>query len=162
MKASNTQPFMELDRLSVTYGETPAVWDVSLQIPGGSLTAIVGPNGAGKSTLLKASLGLIPRVGGQVRYFGQPLARVRQRVGYVPQRSEVDWDFPAHALDVVEMGLYGQLGWFRRPGARERARALECLSRVNMQDFAGRQISQLSGGSSSGSFWPVLWRRRPT
>jgi manganese/zinc/iron transport system ATP- binding protein len=87
-----------------------------------------------------------------VRFLGLPVAQMRGRIGYVPQRHEVDWDFPTDALDVVMMGLYGQLGWFRRPGAAERARALAALAEVGMQDYAGRQISQLSGGQQQRVF----------
>lgn len=147
-----TAPPLALRGLSVAYREQPAVWNVSLEVPAASLTAIIGPNGAGKSTLLKAALGLVPRLSGEARFFGEPLARVRRRVAYVPQRTSVDWDFPASALDVVTMGLYGRLGWLRRAGRRERAAALGCLERVGMADFAGRQISELSGGQQQRVF----------
>nr|WP_281376931.1 metal ABC transporter ATP-binding protein [Deinobacterium chartae] len=123
-----------------------------MSFPQGQLCAIVGPNGAGKSTFLKAALGLIPRASGQVRFFGEPLARVRRRVGYVPQRSSVDWDFPTSALDVVTMGLYGRLGWLRRPGRAEREQAMSALERVGLSDLAQRQISQLSGGQQQRVF----------
>jgi manganese/zinc/iron transport system ATP- binding protein len=73
-------------------------------------------------------------------------------VGYVPQRSSVDWDFPTHALDVVMMGAYGQLGWVKRPGKAQRELAMRCLEQVGMADFAGRQISQLSGGQQQRVF----------
>ncbi|MPY67089.1 metal ABC transporter ATP-binding protein [Deinococcus sp. SDU3-2] len=145
-------PPLALRGLSVAYAEEPAVWDVSFEVPAASLTAIIGPNGAGKSTLLKAALGLVPRLAGEALFFGAPLAKVRRRVAYVPQRTSVDWDFPASALDVVTMGLYGRLGWLRRPGRRERAQALACLERVGMADFAGRQISELSGGQQQRVF----------
>jgi manganese/zinc/iron transport system ATP- binding protein len=116
------------------------------------LIAIVGPNGAGKSTLLKAVLGLVPSVTGWVKIFGEPYARRRSWVGYVPQRESVDWDFPTSALDVVTMGLYGQVGWFRRPGRHHRETALACLDKVGMRDLAHRQISQLSGGQQQRVF----------
>jgi manganese/zinc/iron transport system ATP- binding protein len=138
--------------LTVLYREKPALWDVDLQIPAGRLCAIVGPNGAGKSTLIKAVLGLVPKASGQVRFFGQSLEHARKRIGYVPQRGSVDWDFPTNVLDVVMMGLYGQLGWFKRPGKPHREAALRCLAQVSMQDFAHRQISQLSGGQQQRVF----------
>jgi len=143
---------LSLRGISVAYGERPAVWNVSLDVPAASLTAIIGPNGAGKSTLLSATLGLVPRLAGEALFFGQPLARVRSRVAYVPQRTSVDWDFPASALDVVLMGLYGKLGWLRRPGRREREAAHACLERVGLSDLAGRQISELSGGQRQRVF----------
>jgi manganese/zinc/iron transport system ATP- binding protein len=114
--------------------------------------AIVGPNGAGKSTLIKAIMGLVPTAAGKVQVYGQPFAEQRQRVGYVPQRGSVDWDFPTDAQDVVTMGLYRKLGWVKRPGKPERAQAMEALHKVAMADFAGRQISQLSGGQQQRVF----------
>jgi len=138
--------------LTVAYDEKPVLWDVDLDIPTGTLTAIVGPNGAGKSTLIKAVLGLVHAAAGTVRIFGEPYGRDRKAVGYVPQRGSVDWDFPTDALDVVMMGLYGQLGWIRRPGRRERQQAMDCLEQVGMADFARRQISQLSGGQQQRVF----------
>ncbi|BDP40070.1 hypothetical protein DAETH_00390 [Deinococcus aetherius] len=162
LAATHPAPPLALRDLSVAYREQPAVWNVSLDVPAASLTAIIGPNGAGKSTLLRAALGLVPRLSGEALFFGQPLARVWSRVAYVPQRTSVDWDFPASALDVVTMGLYGRLGWLRRAGRRERAAALSCLERVGLADLAGRQIASCRAGSSSGCSWPVLSRRRPT
>ncbi len=143
---------LEVRDLTVVYREQPVLWDVDLAIPPGQLSAIVGPNGAGKSTLLKAVLGLVPRASGQVWFFGQSLREARARIGYVPQRNTVDWDFPTSVLDVVMMGLYGQLGWFRRPGKREREAAMHCLEQVSLQDLAHRQIAQLSGGQQQRVF----------
>lgn len=143
---------LEVRDLTVAYREKPVLWDVDLVIPEGQLCAIVGPNGAGKSTLLKAVLGMVPRASGTVQFFGQPLRVVRRRIGYVPQRSSVDWDFPTSALDVVLMGLYGRLGWFRRPGKAEREEAMRALEQVGLADFAQRQIAQLSGGQQQRVF----------
>ena len=143
---------LEVRDLTVAYFEKPVLWDVDLEIPAGQLCAIVGPNGAGKSTLIKAALGLIPRASGSIQVFGGTLEANRSRVGYVPQRSSVDWDFPTNALDVVMMGLYGRLGWIKRPGKKERDIALEALERVRMADFKDRQISQLSGGQQQRVF----------
>ena len=143
---------LHVEDLTVTYGAAPALWDIDIDVPPGVMAAIVGPNGSGKSTLLKTSLGLVRPVAGHVRLFGKPISAMRRRIGYVPQRSSVDWDFPADVLDVVTMGLYGQLGWLRRPGAPERARAMDALAAVGMQDYARRQISQLSGGQQQRVF----------
>jgi manganese/zinc/iron transport system ATP- binding protein len=125
---------------------------VDLAVQGPALVGIVGPNGAGKSTLLKAILGLVPAASGEVRVLGQPVANVRKRIGYVPQRESVDWDFPVSVLDVALMGTYGRLGWFRRPGAKERETARRCLERVGILDLADRQIGQLSGGQQQRTF----------
>lgn len=145
-------PVVEIRDLTVAYHENPVVWDVDFDVERGKVTAIVGPNGAGKSTMLKAVLGLVPIAAGHVRIFGSDLRSVRARVAYIPQRGTVDWDFPTDALDVVTMGRYGQLGWFRRPGKRDRQIALECLAKVGLADLAKRQISQLSGGQQQRVF----------
>jgi manganese/zinc/iron transport system ATP- binding protein len=143
---------LSIHDLTVAYNDKPVLWDVDLDVPEGVLMGIVGPNGAGKSTLIKAALNLIPRATGTVRFYGKPYAQARDWVGYVPQRGSVDWDFPTSVLDVVMMGLYGRLGWFRRPGAAERARAFEALEQVGLAAFADRQISQLSGGQQQRTF----------
>lgn len=145
-------PALEVTQLTVRYGGAPALRDIGLAIPPGVMCAILGPNGAGKSTLIKAALGLVRPVTGQVRFLGLPTRRMRGRIGYVPQRQAVDWDFPTTVRDVVEMGLYRSLGWFRRPGRQARARALAALAQVGMQDLADRQIGQLSGGQQQRVF----------
>ncbi len=143
---------VEVMDMTVAYGDRPVLWDVDVSVPHGTLMAIVGPNGAGKTTLIKAVLGLVRTAGGQVLIDGRPYAAQRQRVGYVPQRGSVDWDFPTSVLDVVTMGRYGKLGWFRRPGKHEHALALEALAQVGMEPYAHRQISQLSGGQQQRVF----------
>lgn len=145
-------PAVEVHDLTVAYRTQPVLWDVDLDLPAGRLIAIVGPNGAGKSTLLKAILGLVRPLTGHVRIFGEPYEKRRSWVGYVPQRESVDWDFPTHALDVVTMGLYGQVGWLRRPSKHHREAALSCLEKVGLADLAKRQISQLSGGQQQRVF----------
>ncbi len=138
--------------MTVAYDRRPVLWNVDLTVVEPGLVAIVGPNGAGKSTLIKAVMGLIPVASGRVTAWGRSVDEQRRRIGYVPQRETVDWDFPINVLDTVLMGTYGELGWFRRPKAGHRQRALECLKRVDMQDFAGRQIGQLSGGQQQRVF----------
>ncbi|MBI4926867.1 MAG: metal ABC transporter ATP-binding protein [Anaerolineae bacterium] len=143
---------IQVSDLTVAYQDKPVLWDIDLDVPTGVLMALVGPNGAGKTTLLRSILGLIRPTAGQVLVFGKPYREQLRRVAYVPQRSSVDWDFPTSVLDVVGMGTYGQLGWLRRPGAKEHARSLEALERMGMADFAGRQINQLSGGQQQRVF----------
>lgn len=143
---------VHVEDLTVAYHSKPVLWDIDFDIPPGVMAAIVGPNGAGKSTLIKSILNLVKPTAGHVTIYGRPYKRQRRKVGYVPQRSSVDWDFPTTALDVVTMGLYGQLGWLRRPGAAEKARAMAALERVGMEAFADRQISQLSGGQQQRVF----------
>jgi manganese/zinc/iron transport system ATP- binding protein len=149
----NERPLaVQVTDLTVAYQTRPVLWDVDVEVPEGVLMAVVGPNGAGKSTLLKTILGLVEPAAGDVRILGRPYRESRRLVGYVPQRGSVDWDFPTNALDVVTMGLYGRLGWFRRPGRRHREIAMDALSQVGMDDLADRQISQLSGGQQQRVF----------
>lgn len=149
---ASAPPALAVSDLTVAYNERPALWDVDLTVPEGVLMAVVGPNGAGKSTLIKAALNLIPRAAGEIRFFGKTYAQAQSLIGYVPQRTSVDWDFPTSVIDVVTMGLYARLGWFRRPGRAERAAALAALDQVGLADFADRQISQLSGGQQQRAF----------
>jgi manganese/zinc/iron transport system ATP- binding protein len=148
----NPQPAIEVSDLTVAYRDRPVLWDIDLTVPSGVLMAIVGPNGAGKTTLIKAILGLVRPAAGQVLILGCPYEDQRKLVGYVPQRGTVDWDFPTSVLDVVLMGTYGGLGWLKRPGRGEYARAREALDKVGMAELAGRQISQLSGGQQQRVF----------
>jgi manganese/zinc/iron transport system ATP- binding protein len=143
---------IEVTDLTIAYKDKPVLWDVDMDVPSGTLMAIVGPNGAGKTTLIKSILGLVKPAAGQVLVYGRTYEEQRHLVGYVPQRGSVDWDFPTSVLDVVMMGRYGALGWFKRPGASERAAALEALDKVGMKTYAERQISQLSGGQQQRVF----------
>jgi len=143
---------LDLHDMTVAYDRRPVLWNVDLTLHKPGLVAIVGPNGAGKSTLIKAVMGLVPMTSGLVTAWGRSVDEQRQRIGYVPQRESVDWDFPINVLETVLMGTYGELGWFRRPTAAHRQRALECLERVGMRDFAQRQIGQLSGGQQQRVF----------
>ncbi|MFG0315484.1 MAG: metal ABC transporter ATP-binding protein, partial [Phycisphaerales bacterium] len=132
--------------MTVAYHKKPVLWDVDYDAPANKLIAIVGPNGAGKSTFIKSCLGLIPMASGLVEFWGEPYRKARSRIGYVPQRESVDWDFPVSALDVVCMGRYRRIGWCKPITRRHKQAALDCLDLVGMRDFASRQISQLSGG----------------
>ncbi|WP_080832063.1 metal ABC transporter ATP-binding protein [Cohnella massiliensis] len=145
-------PPLAVSGLTVAYQKKPVLRDVTFEIAEKELVGIIGPNGAGKSTLIKAILGLQPALAGEALIYGKPYKDSRKLVGYVPQRESVDWDFPTNALDVVTMGRYGHLGLFRRPGAKERAMAMDCLEKVGMADYAHRQISQLSGGQQQRVF----------
>ncbi|MCS6826810.1 MAG: metal ABC transporter ATP-binding protein [Caldilinea sp.] len=147
-----TTTAIEVSDLTAAYKDKPVLWHVDMQAPSGALMAIVGPNGAGKTTLIKAILGLVRPLSGRALIYGKPYPQQRHRVAYVPQRSSVDWDFPTSVLDVVMMGRYGALGWFKRPGSAERRAALDALDKVGMVDFAERQIGQLSGGQQQRVF----------
>ncbi len=152
MTTKNDRPAIQVFDLTVSYKDKPVLWDIDLEVPKGVLMAVVGPNGAGKTTLIKAIIDLVPRAAGRVLIDGKTLAENRHRVSYVPQKGTVDWDFPTNVLDVVEMGRYGALGWFRRPRKADREAAMRALAMVGMDDFAGRHISQLSGGQQQRVF----------
>jgi manganese/zinc/iron transport system ATP- binding protein len=143
-------PPLEVHDLTVAYHKKPVLWGVDLVVPRGRLVGIVGPNGAGKSTLIKAAMGLIPISSGWVKIFGEE--KNFRRVGYVPQRESVDWDFPVSVMDVVLMGRYGKLGLVRRPSRVDREIARDCLDKVKMLPYANRQISNLSGGQQQRVF----------
>ena len=149
---TNSIPAIEIKNLTVAYDANPVLWDVSLLIEQQVVMGLVGPNGAGKSTLLKSVLGLTPKLAGEISVMGQPFKINRKLISYVPQRSAIDWDFPTTVLDLVMMGTYGRLGWFRRPGRKEKADSLAALEKLSMQDFANRQISELSGGQQQRVF----------
>ena len=143
---------LTINDLTVAYHRKPVLWDISIELPPGKLVGVIGPNGAGKSTLIKAVLDLVPAASGQVLVFGKPYRKNRRRVGYVPQRESVDWDFPVSAVDVVAMGLYGRIGWCLPVTKKYRRIALEALDRVGIADLANRQISHLSGGQQQRTF----------
>lgn len=141
-----------IKNLSTAYDQKLVLRDIDLDIHRGRLVAIVGPNGAGKSTLIKAALGLVPKLSGTITAFGRQFRGFDKRIGYVPQREELDWDFPISVFDVALMGTYGRVGWIRRPPAKEHQVALEALEFVGMSEYRDRQISQLSGGQQQRTF----------
>lgn len=143
---------LKVSNITVAYQKKVVLKNVSFSVPKGKLIGIIGPNGAGKSTLIKSILGLISPISGEVEIFGGSYHSQRKMVGYVPQKESVDWDFPTDALDVVTMGRYGKLGWFRRPSKQDKEIAKQCLDKVGMSDFSNRQISQLSGGQQQRVF----------
>ena len=150
-----TETGIDLADVSVTYRSgLTAVEHVTFAIPRATITALVGVNGSGKSTLFKAIMGFVPIATGRVSILDLPAkaALARNLVAYVPQAEEVDWSFPVLVEDVVMMGRYGHMGWLRRPTARDREMVDAALARVNMSDFRGRQIGELSGGQKKRVF----------
>ena len=145
-------PALELHDLTVSYAKKPVLYGVDVQVPQGALVGIIGPNGAGKSTMIRAIMGLLPLSSGWVQIFGESFEKARHRVGYVPQREQVDWDFPVNVMDVVMMGRYGRLGWLKRPTREDRRIAEESLEKVGMLPFRNRQIANLSGGQQQRVF----------
>ncbi|HVP05837.1 MAG TPA: metal ABC transporter ATP-binding protein [Dehalococcoidia bacterium] len=138
--------------LTVAYGRKVVLEGVQADIRRGQVVGVVGPNGGGKSTLLKAILGIVPAVSGSVMLFGKPADKCRSRIAYVPQREEVDWEFPVTVHDVVMMGRYPHTGWLRRNTANDRRIADEVLRQVDMAEYSGQQIGQLSGGQQQRVF----------
>lgn len=147
--------------LSVHYGADPALTAVDTTFPAGAATAVMGPNGAGKSTLLRAILGLVPAEG-HVRFADRRVGAIRSSIAYVPQRSEVDWDFPIDVAGTVLLGTYPRLGWLRRPGRSQRDLAATALDRVGLADLAGRQIARLSGGQQQRVFLARALAQQPS
>jgi manganese/zinc/iron transport system ATP- binding protein len=143
---------LEIHDLTVAYHKRPVLWGIDLEVSEGQLVGIIGPNGAGKSTLIKAAMGQLPFSSGWVKIFGEPVKKSLKRIGYVPQRESVDWDFPVSVMDVVLMGRYGHLGLLRRPKKADRNIVRECLEKVKMLPYANRQISNLSGGQQQRVF----------
>ena len=149
--ASTPAP-LEIHDLTVAYHKRPVLWGIDVEVAAGQLVGIIGPNGAGKSTLIKAAMGQLPLSSGWVKVFGEPVEENLKRVGYVPQRESVDWDFPVNVMDVVLMGRYGHLGLLRRPKKADHEIARACLDKVKMLPYADRQISNLSGGQQQRVF----------
>lgn len=145
-------PPLEIHDLTVSYHKRPVLWGIDIEVPRGKLVGVIGPNGAGKSTLIKATMGLLPWSSGWVKIFGKSIKDNLNRIGYVPQRESVDWDFPVSVMDVVLMGRYGRLGLMKRPSKEDREIARECLEKVQMLPYASRQISNLSGGQQQRVF----------
>lgn len=143
---------IKIKDLNVAYQEKPALWHVNLNIKENSRTAIIGPNGAGKSTMIKTMMKLIRPVSGKIEIDGRTDKGVLKTIAYVPQKGEVNWDFPATVLDVVLMGRYVHKGWIKRPNRKDREIALEALKTMKMEAFRDRQISELSGGQQQRAF----------
>lgn len=146
---------ISLDRVHVTYrsGQT-ALRDTSFAVPTGTITGLVGVNGAGKSTIFKAIMGFVPVAQGRITVLGHSVRQALRAnlVAYVPQAEEVDWSFPVLVEDVVMMGRYGHMGFFRHPRAADHAAVTSALGRVGMTDYRQRQIGELSGGQRKRVF----------
>ncbi len=143
---------LELENVTVGYNGTPALKDVSFQVPHGARVAVVGPNGAGKSTLFKALVGLLPVQKGRILVHGLPLGDHQECVTYVPQREELDWRFPVTVEDVVMMGRFGRIGWFKRPTEHDRQIVAQCLEQMGILHLAKTGIGDLSGGQQQRVF----------
>ena len=145
------QPILDVLHLSANYDGRSALENITFHLHVGEHVAVVGPNGAGKSTLFKVVSGVIPTTTGEVRISGYS-PRGHICIAYVPQRSQVDWRFPASVADVVMMGRIGQVGFFRWPGRKDWNIVHDALKVVDMESIANRQIGELSGGQQQRTF----------
>lgn len=143
---------IEIKDLTVAYGESVVLEKINLDIERGDFIALVGPNGAGKSTFIKTILNFLKPLEGSIKINGKSYKEERKKLAYVPQKGSVDWDFPTTLFDVVEMGCYGRVGFFKRINKEEKAKVREAIRQVDMLDFMDRQISELSGGQQQRAF----------
>ena len=148
----NSSTAINITNIGVYYRTQEALRDVNCTIKPGRITGIFGPNGAGKSTLMKAILGLVPMSSGQVLYKNQPLMQQLEKVAYIPQRSQIDWNYPATVWDVVMMGRVKKTGWLRSFSTISRQIAKQALERVGIEELKNRPIGELSGGQQQRVF----------
>jgi ABC-type Mn2+/Zn2+ transport system ATPase subunit len=139
VSARTAEPALTVDRLSVSFGDRPALTEISLEVPAGARVALLGPNGAGKSTLMRAAIGLVQPRSGSIRLGSD-------RVAFVPQQLDVEPAFPVTGEDVVRMGRYGDLGWLRRFGPRDLELVAEAQRALDVEHLAPRRFGDLSGG----------------
>lgn len=147
--------------LFVSYHGNEALKNISFTVNEGNLVGIIGPNGAGKSTLIKALLNLIKKDQGEIQILGHSIKEMKTKVAYVPQRSNIDWDFPITVLDTVLLGTYPNLGIFKRPKKEDKAWAIACLEKVGIAQYINRQIGELSGGQQQRVFLARALAQKP-
>lgn len=143
---------LEVEHLDVDYRGVVAVEDVSFRVFPGQMVGVIGPNGAGKSTLVKAILGLIPVSGGTIKFCNCPIRKQLRSIAYVPQRTQLDWDYPVTVQNVVMMARTVSTGWFRKSNRKSKEIVKSALQRVGMWEFRSRQIGELSGGQQQRVF----------
>jgi manganese/iron transport system ATP-binding protein len=143
---------LEVQHLAVNYRGIRALGDVSFRLEPGQLVGLIGPNGAGKSTMIKAMLGLVPVTSGVVKFKGRELKQQLSCCAYVPQRSQIDWDYPVTVWSVVMMARTPHTGWFRSPNRQSQEIVASALQRVGIWELRHRQIGELSGGQQQRVF----------
>ena len=149
---THTPHRLEIENISIGYGEKIIMHDLSFQVPHGARVAVVGPNGAGKSTLFKALVGILPLKSGRILIHGESLGTHKDCVAYVPQREDVDWRFPVTVSDVVMMGRFGQIGWWSQPSKTDKQIVRKSIEQMGITDLAELSIGQLSGGQQQRAF----------
>ena len=148
----NANISISISGLSVSYDRKRVLSNIYTQIPSGAVIGVIGPNGAGKSTLFKAILGLIETNAGQIKILGKSVEMGRRQIAYVPQRDEVDWQFPATVIDIVLMGRYPHKRWYQRLDHQDMMAGREALQALDIGDLETRQIGELSGGQQQRVF----------
>lgn len=143
---------IEIKHLNVSYYDNLVLNDINLNIPKGIMCAISGPNGAGKTTLVKSILNFIPHLTGSIKTNGKDLKKEIDNISYVPQKESVNWQFPTTVSDVVLMGTYRELGWFKRPGKTQKDKANQAMKQLGILDLANKEIASLSGGQQQRVF----------
>ena len=143
---------IEIKHLNVSYYDHLVLNDINLNIPKGVMCAISGPNGAGKTTLVKSILNFIPHLTGSIKINGKDLKQEIDNISYVPQKESVNWQFPTTVSDVVVMGTYRELGWFKRPGKTQKDKANRAMKQLGILDLANKEIASLSGGQQQRVF----------
>ncbi len=148
LPAHTEMPALSCEGVSHRYpsSEEDVLDNVSLTVQPGERVALIGPNGAGKSTLLKLVLGMEPLRQGRIDVYGHQATECLHRVAIVPQRSSVDWRFPVSVRQVVMMGRYVHLGWFKRPVPADHEAVEAALDAMQISHLADRQVGELSGG----------------
>ena len=141
-----------VEHLRVHYHGVDVLQDVSFATSCGACVALIGPNGAGKSTLLKTVAGLLPVAAGRILWRGTKVAKWSREIAYLPQRENVDWQFPITVRGVVRMGRYPQAGWWRPLSTTDEAAIERAIELMDMADLGDRQISHLSGGQQQRVF----------
>lgn len=144
-----------VEDVAVVYGNGHrAIFDVNFRLDPGTICGLVGVNGSGKSTLFKSIMGLVNPTSGTIKIDNMPIKEALRanKIAYVPQTEEVDWNFPVLVEDVVMMGRYGKMGFLRIPSKIDHQKVDEALARVDLTDFRKRQIGELSGGQKKRVF----------
>lgn len=151
---------LEIKNLNVSYQDTEALSNISLSVNSGKIVGIVGPNGAGKSTLIKAVLGLTPIDSGNIKIYGQSLNQIRNKVAYVPQRAQIDWNFPIVVKKTVLLGTYPRLGLFKRPKRKDKAWAMECLKKWAWKSLPTDRLENYRAENNNVYLWQELWHKK--
>jgi ABC-type Mn2+/Zn2+ transport system ATPase subunit len=150
--AGNNSHLLAVDDLTVSYNRVPAVHHIHFQVRCGQCVGLLGPNGAGKSTLLKALAGLLPIETGAIRFHGRPVRAAQGDFAYLPQRENIDWDFPTTVRGLIEMGRYLRTRWWRRFSHEDSVATERAIAMMELEEIATRQISALSGGQQQRTF----------